>query len=190
MRHQTRRHFGCSRSRSGFKPCSARSIPRRWCSDSSAGTIVGVGPWGPEEARMRRRLVDLGLTAVGAAALLGLIKALPLLAAFITLPTTWTAGQILTSSDLNAEFAAVSAQVNGNLDDTNIVAGAAIKGSKLADSPNGLTTTKLNDLAVTGGKLADLAVTGGKLAVNAAIHAQTSAVANAISVTAGSGAMT
>ena len=81
---------------------------------------------------MRRRLVDLGLTAVGAAALLGLIKALPLLAAFITLPTTWTAGQILTSSDLNAEFASVLAQVNGNLDDTNIVAGAAIKGSKLA----------------------------------------------------------
>lgn len=120
---------------------------------------------------MRRRLVDVGLAALGAAAVLGVVKALPLLAAFISYPTTWVDGQVLTAGDLNNQFAAVTAQVNGNLDDTNIAAGAAIKGSKLADAPNGVPTGKINDLAVTTAKINDLAVTSGKIAVNGTIHA-------------------
>jgi hypothetical protein len=113
---------------------------------------------------MKRKLLDLGLTAGAAALLLLVLQSTWVRAAFITFPKSWVVGEILTSGDLNAQFASITAQVNGNLDDTNISGAAAINGSKLADAPNGITTTKINDLAVTGGKLANGAVTAGKIA--------------------------
>ena len=120
---------------------------------------------------MRRRFTDLLLSSLGAAALLAIGWGVYSYAAFISFPVTWVDGQVLTAGDLNNQFAAVTAQVNGNLDDTNIAAGAAIKGSKLADAPNGVPTGKINDLAVTTAKINDLAVTSGKIAVNGTIHA-------------------
>ena len=44
--------------------------------------------------------------------------------------------------------------LDGTIVDADVNAGAAIKGSKLANSPDGITTTKINDLQVTTAKLA------------------------------------
>jgi hypothetical protein len=116
---------------------------------------------------MRRRVVDIGLAALGAALVLAVVQGARVLADQIAIPKSWTIGEVLTSADLNGNFAAITAVVNGNLDDANLKGAAAIKGTKLADAPNGVSTTKVNDLAVTTPKLADLAVTTAKLADNA-----------------------
>lgn len=52
--------------------------------------------------------------------------------AAITIPNTFIPFTKIRSSEVNANFTAVTAQVNGNLDNTNIAAGAAIARSKLA----------------------------------------------------------
>lgn len=85
----------------------------------------------------------------------------------IALPKVWVAGETLTAADLNSNFSAVTQQVNGNLKDVNVAATAAIKGSKLAATPNGVGTSQINDLAVTSGKLAAGAVTLGKIGAGA-----------------------
>jgi hypothetical protein len=118
---------------------------------------------------MRRRFGDIGLAAVGAALLLAAGQAAWVFADQIAIPKSWTIGETLTSADLNANFAAIPAAVNGNLDDGNLKTTAAIKGIKLADAPNGITTTKINDLAVTNAKLADNAVTVSKI-LDEAVH--------------------
>lgn len=101
--------------------------------------------------KARRSLVCAALAGL----LLGALLWSPgLRAALVSLPKTWTSGEVLTAADLNAQFAALLAQLNGNLSDENIAAGANIQGSKLADAPNGVTGAKLNDLSVDTPKLA------------------------------------
>lgn len=60
----------------------------------------------------------------------------------VTLPKTWVARELLKALDLNADFAAILNQLNGNIDATNLAA-----------------------LAVTAAKLANGAVTGPKIAM-------------------------
>src|SRR5262245_20035185 len=57
---------------------------------------------------------------------------------------------------------ALGGDLTGTLPNPTLVAGA-VTTAKLADAPNGVTTAKLNDLAVTTAKLNDLAVTTAKL---------------------------
>ena len=67
----------------------------------------------------------------------------------IVYPNTFVAGQPARASEVNANFDAVSAQVNGGLSDVNLATAA-------------VTTTKLNDLAVTTAKVAAQAITPEK----------------------------
>lgn len=63
-----------------------------------------------------------------------------------------SSGDIVRASDHNSQGAAIAAVVNGNIDNANINASAAIAGTKLADSS--ITTAKIADTAVTNAKLA------------------------------------
>lgn len=65
-------------------------------------------------------------------------------------------GETIEVADYNVPITTIVNEINGNLDNTNIAAAAAIAGSKLADS--GVSTAKLADAAVTPAKL--LAGTG------------------------------
>jgi len=66
--------------------------------------------------------------------------------------------------------------LDGTIVDADVSVGAAIKGSKLANAPDGITTTKINDLQVTV----------GKLQVTASIFTgATTAVATGISISPG-----
>lgn len=60
-------------------------------------------------------------------------------------------GQTIDVADYNTPINTIVNEINGNLDNTNIVAGAAIAGSKLADG--GLATAKYADGSVTDEKL-------------------------------------
>lgn len=73
--------------------------------------------------------------------------------ATFVIPKVWAFQEVLTAADLNAAFTAFAASVNA-VDDTQISAGANINGSKLANAPNGITTAKINDAAITTAKLA------------------------------------
>lgn len=95
-----------------------------------------------------RRLLDVTLAAVAAAALLALVQAWPLLADFVVYPKSWSIGEKLNATDLNAQFAAVPAAVNGNLDTSNLKAAANIKGSQLAAAA-GITGMQLAGSATT-----------------------------------------
>lgn len=99
------------------------------------------------------------------AALAVLLAGAPARADFITYPKSWSTNEVLTAGDLNAQFAAIAAAVNGNLDNGNLKSAAAIYGTKLADAPNGVPGTKINDGAITNAKVnAAAAIEGTKLA--------------------------
>ena len=99
--------------------------------------------------------------------LLGLLAAHSVWADPITYPHSWSGDEVLFATDLNANFAAAGAAVNGNLDANNLKSTAGIRGGQLSDAPNGITANKLNTAAVTEPKLADLAVGNAKLGANA-----------------------
>jgi hypothetical protein len=67
----------------------------------------------------------------------------------IAYPKLWVPFEILKAKDLNDQFGAVAAVVNGNITDSNINGGAAIRGVKLASWPNGIANVNLNDLCVS-----------------------------------------
>lgn len=66
-------------------------------------------------------------------------------------------GDTIDAADYNTPIQQVVDEINGNLDNANIDAAAAIAGTKLADSA--ITTAKINDDAVTAAKI-DWASTG------------------------------
>lgn len=105
-----------------------------------------------------------------ATAIVVLVTALTAQAGFISIPHVWTPGETLTATQLNAFANAITAVVNGTLDTTNLKAAAAIKGTQLASSPNGISAGNINTGAVTSlgvqdGSLvsADLSPTAGIL---------------------------
>ena len=65
-------------------------------------------------------------------------------------------GETLSGTDLEADFAAAFSAINGNIEDANVKAGAAIDASKLLDA------------SIATGKFANTAVTFAKIAANAA----------------------
>lgn len=76
--------------------------------------------------------------------------------AIISLPTSWSDGEILTASALNGNFSTLVNDYNGNITDANIASGAAIQLTKLATTPatlNGvevLTNKTLTSPTITG----------------------------------------
>lgn len=91
------------------------------------------------------------------------------LAGVVNPPKVWSPGETLTASQLNATVQAFTAQINGNLDDSNVKATANIKGSKLASAPNGVPTSAINDGAVTSLKVLDGDLTTVDLSASANI---------------------
>jgi hypothetical protein len=59
----------------------------------------------------------------------------------------------ITAAGQNANEDSLMNAVN-NIENANCADTMALRGHKLADSPNGITTTKINDLQVTGAKIA------------------------------------
>ena len=107
--------------------------------------------------------------AVFVAFVLALMLAGLSVAGVVNYPKIWSTGEVLTATDLNADFAALTGQINGNLEDTNLKASAAIKGTKLADAPNGIPTSKINDSAVTSAKVQDGSLVSADLSASAGI---------------------
>jgi hypothetical protein len=68
-------------------------------------------------------------------------------------------GETIDATDYNTPINTIVTDYNGNIDNSNIAAAAAIAGTKLADS--GITTAKLADNGVTAAKLATSALTLG-----------------------------
>jgi hypothetical protein len=116
-----------------------------------------------EHGGLMRRLLDILGAGVVAACLLSAVTAVKLSADSIVYPKSWTSNEVLTHTDLNAQFNAVTSAVNGNLDNGNLKASAAIVGTKLADAPSGVPTAKINDSAVTTAKIGPGAVTADKM---------------------------
>ncbi len=84
----------------------------------------------------------------------------------VTIPNTFQGGQVISASQINANFQALKTGVdaleaNGSVSSARIADGA-VNTTKIADGA--VNTTKLADGAVTAGKLADGAVTTAKLA--------------------------
>ena len=68
----------------------------------------------------------------------------------ITYPNTFVAGQPARASEVNANFAAVATQVNGNIETANLATDA-------------VTTVKIADDAVVTAKIADANITNAKI---------------------------
>jgi hypothetical protein len=79
---------------------------------------------------------------------LAILSASPAFGSAITIPYTFTSGTTIVSAQVNANFSTIAGVVNGNLDNSNLSAGANISLSKL-----NLTQTLL-DLQSTGTTLA------------------------------------
>jgi hypothetical protein len=108
----------------------------------------------------------------------------------LTIPSTFTANTTAQSSQVNANFSAISTFLNSTkIDSDNIQAGgiseanlatSAVATAKIADSAvttakindSAVTTAKINDSAVTTAKIADTNVTTGKLADSAVTTAK------------------
>lgn len=83
-------------------------------------------------------------------------------------------GETLAGADLETDIANIVSEINGNLDNSNIVAGADISGAKIAD--DSMDGSKLIDATVTKAKIA----TGGLTQCSVAIAAEaTTAMTNA-----------
>lgn len=141
------------------------------------------------KTNISRKLIILGLllfTVVATAATISRVK-------------TFSDGEILTASDLNAEFDNVVDGVN-SISNDNIASNAAISPAKISSAIKGSGLTRngtsgalsvnvdnvgveisgdniqLKDLGVTTGKINDLAVTTGKIAANAVTRAKVAVI--------------
>jgi hypothetical protein len=84
----------------------------------------------------------------------------------ITLPNALTDGTTAFGSQVRANDDAIVAQVNGNIEDVNIKASAAINGSKLSNvAGSRIPTDRIEDDAVTADKLRDDATVDANRAV-------------------------
>ena len=90
----------------------------------------------------------------------------------ITYPNTFTAGTTARASEMNENFDAVSAQVNGSLEAANLANGAVTAIKLAADA---VTTAKILDANVTEAKLAANAVATAKVADGAITAAKMAA---------------
>lgn len=95
----------------------------------------------------------------------------------VTKPFTFASGATIYANAFNEDFDTLYNEFNGNIDNSNIKAGAGIEGSKIASSPNGIGTNQINDNAVTAAKLrssatvdADRAVTSDHVRDNAILN--------------------
>lgn len=104
--------------------------------------------------------------------------------ATVVIPNTFVTGTTILASEMNANFNAITAQVNGNLDANNLansavtenkIANLAVTEGKLASSA--VATAKIANLAVTEAKLAASAVTASKLAADAVTNVKIAAAA-------------
>lgn len=80
--------------------------------------------------------------------------------------TAYAPGDDITADGQNANEQAIVDEINGQLDDTNIKDGAAIKGSKIANAPNGIPSGKYNVGSIATADIGNLQVTKGKIAAN------------------------
>lgn len=80
--------------------------------------------------------------------------------AVITIPNVFAGGGAAVATEVNANFTAITAQVNGNLDSTNIGAGAIVNSLIAA---NAITNTKISNNAVTETKISDGSITTAKI---------------------------
>jgi len=90
----------------------------------------------------------------------------------ITYPNVFVSGNTILASEMNANFNAITAQVNGSLDSANLANGAVDENQLATDS---VATAKIQDLAVTTGKIAldavDATVIADGAIANVAINA-------------------
>jgi hypothetical protein len=98
--------------------------------------------------------------------------------ATIVKPHTFADLDIIDALKFNNNFDLLYGEFNGNIDNANIKALAAIDGSKLADAPAGVSTAKINNNAVTDAKLSSHASTDSSRAVTTD-HIRDSAVTSA-----------
>jgi len=90
---------------------------------------------------------------------------------------SYVPGADILADEANADFDTIYNDYKNNVDDSNIKSGAAIQGSKLADSPNGIPTTKLNALVVTKAKVANDTLTSAQIDDTETTNAGTIALA-------------
>jgi hypothetical protein len=98
----------------------------------------------------------------------------------IIVRTPYVAGNDITAEGQNDNEDLYVNEFNGNIDNANIKLGADIEGIKLADTPNGVPTAKINDNAVTTAKIADDAVDANKLKDDAITDANRAVTTNHI----------
>jgi hypothetical protein len=84
--------------------------------------------------------------------------------------TDYVAGNDALAQEFNADANVIYNDYNGNIKNVNCATDMGLDGTKLADSPNGIVTAKINDGQVTNAKLATDAVTAVKVAALAIIH--------------------
>jgi len=70
----------------------------------------------------------------------------------VNIPHTFVQNTPARASEVNDNFTAITTQVNGNIDSTNLATGAVTE-AKL--SPGAVTTSRIQNSAVTGAKIAD-----------------------------------
>lgn len=85
-------------------------------------------------------------------------------------------GDTIDVADYNTPVTTIVNAINGNLDNDNIAAAAAIAGTKLADSA--ISTAKVADSAITTAKIADTNVTSEKLKATVGFYATTTQTIN------------
>lgn len=69
----------------------------------------------------------------------------------IAIPKTWANGEIITHTDLNANFSAIFGDYNGGITDANIASGANINANKLLAAS--IITALLADALITDAKI-------------------------------------
>lgn len=69
----------------------------------------------------------------------------------IAKPFTFSAGATIVAADINSDFDTIYTEFNGNIDNTNIKAGANIDAAKLLASS--VVTSRIADLAISEAKL-------------------------------------
>jgi hypothetical protein len=79
--------------------------------------------------------------------------------------TPFVSGFDIDPTEMNTDLDTAYSEFNGNVDNANIKASAAIVGSKIASAPNGVGTSQINDNAVTADKLRDDATTDANRSV-------------------------
>src|SRR6266496_4854076 len=73
--------------------------------------------------------------------------------------TDVVAGNDVLAQEWNSDLNTIYTDYDGNITNANCATGMGLQGSKLADAPDGVTTTKINDLAVTPAKLSPVPLT-------------------------------